>query len=109
MVANILGWLVLLLIALLFGWLTWRAWRIRRAILKWPAVGLAGLLTLLLVVITGVTGAGWRSFTARRRTRRRPICTWPARQNNWPAASTWLSHCARDAIPQPANCPWAAV
>jgi len=58
MLGNILGWLAIVVVAILLGWLTWRAWRIKNAILKWVAVVLSGLLTLVLVLVVGVIGRG---------------------------------------------------
>jgi mono/diheme cytochrome c family protein len=58
MVGNLLGWLVFVAVVVLFGWLTWRAWHIRRGILKWPAVVLGGLLTLLLALVAVLIGRG---------------------------------------------------
>ena len=58
MVGNILGWLLCLAFTLFFGWLALRAWRVRRALLKWTGVILAGLITLVLALITGVIGRG---------------------------------------------------
>ncbi len=58
MLANIIGWLVLVAVVVFLGWLTWRAWRLRRAILKWPAVVLVGLFTLVFALVAGVVGRG---------------------------------------------------
>jgi len=58
MLGNILGWLMFVAFAVLFGWLTWRAWRIKHAILKWIAIILAGLSTLALLAVAGVVGRG---------------------------------------------------
>src|SRR5712692_1128576 len=58
MLANIIGWIVLVAGVVLLGWLTWRARRLRRAIFKWPAVVLGGLLTLLLALVAIVIGRG---------------------------------------------------
>lgn len=58
MIGNLIGLLVLLAIVVLLGWLTLRAWRVKRAWLKWPGVVLAGLLTVLLALVTIVVGKG---------------------------------------------------
>jgi mono/diheme cytochrome c family protein len=58
MISNILGLLILVALAVLFGWLTTRAWRAKHALVKWPGVILAGLLTLLLALVTGVSARG---------------------------------------------------
>jgi hypothetical protein len=34
MIGNLIGWLVLVLIAVFFGWLTRRAWHAKNAIIK---------------------------------------------------------------------------
>jgi cytochrome c553 len=57
-ILNLLGWHVLVAVVVLVGWLTWRAWHIRRAIFKWPAGVLGGLFTLLPAVIAGMDGRG---------------------------------------------------
>ena len=58
MISNVLGWLVFVAFAVLFGWLTRRAWRVKNALLKWGKVALSGLLTLVLVLLTVVLGRG---------------------------------------------------
>src|SRR6476661_6906310 len=58
MIGNLIGLLVLLAIVVLLGWLMVRAWRAKRAWLKWPGVVLAGLLTVLLALVTIVVGKG---------------------------------------------------
>jgi mono/diheme cytochrome c family protein len=57
-IGNILSLLALVAIAVLFGWLVTRAWRAKRAFVKWPGVILAGLLTLILVLVSGVVANG---------------------------------------------------
>lgn len=52
MIGTIVGLLVLLALVVLFGWLAKRAWGTKRgALLKWPGVILAGLLTLLFALV----------------------------------------------------------
>ena len=58
MTLNILGWLIFVAFTVLFGWLTYRAWKAKRAWVKWPGVILGGLLTLVLLLVTGVLGRG---------------------------------------------------
>jgi mono/diheme cytochrome c family protein len=55
---NLLGWAILAAAVVLFGLLTWRAWHIRQAIFKWPAVVLGSLLTRLLAIVAGMAGRG---------------------------------------------------
>jgi len=62
MVGNILGWLVFVLLAVLFGWLVLRAWRAKNAILKWAGVVLSGLLTLALSAVSVVILIGLVKF-----------------------------------------------
>lgn len=54
MVGNILGWLLFVVLAVLFGWLVRRAWRAKNAILKWVGVVLSGLLTLVFLAVSVV-------------------------------------------------------
>jgi hypothetical protein len=56
MLANLFKWL--LIVAVLLGWLNWRAWHLRRAILKWPIVTLGGLLTLVFALVAVLMGRG---------------------------------------------------
>ncbi len=58
MPANIIALLILAALGILFAWLTRRAWRSRRAWVKWPGVVLAGLLTVLFVLVTVVFAKG---------------------------------------------------
>jgi mono/diheme cytochrome c family protein len=58
MYVNILLWLVMVAVCVLFGWLARRAWRARNAIVKWAGVVLSGLLTLVLAVVSVVTLVG---------------------------------------------------
>lgn len=60
---DIFGIGVVVALAGLFGWLAVRAWRAKRAWIKWPGVALAGLLTVLVVVVFGAAMtayARWR-------------------------------------------------
>jgi mono/diheme cytochrome c family protein len=58
MIANLITLLVLIVLCILFAWLTKRAWGSKHRILKWPALVLAGLLTLIigLIVVLGAKG-----------------------------------------------------
>lgn len=58
MTGNLIVLLVLIGITLFFGFLAWRAWHARNAIVKWVGVIFAALLTLLLALITLVYGKG---------------------------------------------------
>lgn len=55
---DIAGVLIVLVLLALFGFLTTRAWRLKKAFLKWPASILAGLLTLIftVVLVLGLVG-----------------------------------------------------
>ena len=65
MIGNILSLLVLVLLVVLFAWLAVRGWRARRAIVKWPGVILAGLLTLVFAVVAVVAVLGFVKLEAR--------------------------------------------
>lgn len=52
MFGNILGLLVLALLAALLGWLTRRSWGAKRGWVKWPGMVLAGLFTLIFALLT---------------------------------------------------------
>ena len=56
---DYLGVSLLLGLALLFGWLTWRAWRVTRPALRWGGVVLSGLLTLVLATALGAALVGY--------------------------------------------------
>ena len=66
MIANIVSLLVLVLLVVLFAWLAARAWRAKRAFVKWPGVILAGLLTLVLAAVTVVAVLGFVKLEARQ-------------------------------------------
>ena len=65
MISNILSLLVFVLLAALFAWLATRAWRAKRAFVKWPGVILAGLLTLVFAAVTVVAVLGLVKLEAR--------------------------------------------
>ena len=56
---DIVGVLVLVVLAALFAWLTRRAWDSKQRILKWPALLLSGLLTLVLALVTAFSLIGF--------------------------------------------------
>ncbi len=58
MFGNLIGLLILIGLTALGLWLVRRAWRARRAIIRWPGVVLSGLLTLLLMlcIVLAVSG-----------------------------------------------------
>jgi mono/diheme cytochrome c family protein len=58
MIGTIIGLLVLVALVVLFAWLVRRAWGAKRAWVKWPGVVLAGLLTLILALLTVVGASG---------------------------------------------------
>lgn len=51
--------LILILLIAVFAWLTTRAWRLRQALIRWPGVVLAGLLTLVLLLLGVVALIGY--------------------------------------------------
>jgi mono/diheme cytochrome c family protein len=61
----ILSILLVLALAIAFGWLTWRAWRLRQPVLRWIGVTLGGLLTLAFAFVTVVSGIGLYRLQAR--------------------------------------------
>jgi len=58
MLINILLWLVLLTFAVLFGWLTRRAFKARRRFIRWAGGVLSGLLTVILTLVVVVSAIG---------------------------------------------------
>ena len=118
MIGNIVSLLVLVLLVVLFAWLVARAWRAKRAFVKWPGVILAGLLTLVFAAVTVVAVLGFVKLEARHAnpvadlkvagtpeqiapaanwrgaaptaTRRRSICRWAAApKTSSPAGRPW--------------------
>lgn len=61
---------ILVLLLVLFGWLTTRAWRIRNGALRWLAVIPTGLLTLVALFLTG---AALNGFYKLNRTHDNPV------------------------------------
>jgi cytochrome c553 len=64
MIVNIVSLLVLVLLVVLFAWLATRAWRAKHAFVKWPAVILTGLLTLVFAAVTVVSVLGFVTLEA---------------------------------------------
>ena len=62
MFTNLLLWLVIVLITIAFGWLAWRAWHVRKPLLKWVGGVLSGLLTLVLTLVSVVALIGMVKF-----------------------------------------------
>jgi mono/diheme cytochrome c family protein len=58
MFLNILIWLIILAVAVLFGWLVTRAWRVKNPVVKWSGVVLGSLLTLVASLVVIVSGRG---------------------------------------------------
>ena len=56
---DVIGMLVPVVLAVLFGWLTLRSWGSQHRILKWPALVLSGLVTLLAVLVFALGLAGF--------------------------------------------------
>lgn len=58
MFGNIVFWLILVAVAVFFGWLAKRAWGARRWFVKFPGVFFAGLLMLVFALVAIVGGIG---------------------------------------------------
>ncbi len=61
---DLVGVLVLVVLIVLFGWLTTRAWGSKRKILKWVGLVLAGLLTLIFALVLVVVLIGFSKLNA---------------------------------------------
>lgn len=66
MFGTIISLLILAALVALLAWLVWRAWGSKRAWLKWPGVVLAGLLTVVLTLLTAVGAVGTYKLYAPR-------------------------------------------
>jgi hypothetical protein len=55
---------IMIALAVLFGWLATRAWRARRAIIRWPGVVVSGLLAVLCALVAGVALVGFYRLNA---------------------------------------------
>jgi hypothetical protein len=64
MIGNTIAILVLVALLALFAWLTRRTWRARNTILKWVGAVLAGLVTVILVLVTVVVVIGFYKLYA---------------------------------------------
>lgn len=62
MFGNLIAWLLIVLIAVGFGWLTWRAWRASNPITKWGGSVLAALLMLVLALVGILSAIGLYQF-----------------------------------------------
>lgn len=60
------GFFILVALAILFAWLTRRAWKSKRAVLKWVGVLLGGLLTLILAFLCITAAIGLYKLHAPR-------------------------------------------
>lgn len=58
MFGNLLGWFVFVLLTLAFGWLAWRAGRVKNRLGRWIGGLAAGLVTLILLGMTVIIGRG---------------------------------------------------
>ena len=58
MTGNIIIWLVVVVLAVFFGWLVARAWRAKSPVRKWGGVVLGGLLTLVAALVAIVSARG---------------------------------------------------
>lgn len=63
---DFLGLGILALLALVFGWLVTRAWRIKNGLLKWAGTVVTGLLTLVCVLVLGLALYGYYRLYAPR-------------------------------------------
>jgi len=54
----IISLIIVIVLTAFFGWLATRAWRAQRALVRWPGVVVAGLLTALCAGISGVALLG---------------------------------------------------
>ena len=59
MAINILVIIVLVGLAVFFGWLSLCAWRVKKVWIKWPGGLLSGLLGLLFIVVTAIVLLGY--------------------------------------------------
>ncbi len=64
MLANLAFILALIVLVILCAWLVMRTWRARNAIAKWLGVSLAGLITLILALVTVVAAVGFYKLYA---------------------------------------------
>ena len=88
MIANLLVFLLIIGLVVLFGWLTYRAIRAKKLWVKIVGGIGAGLLTLLFVVVAFM-GAKGMAATYFPGLTLPPTSKWPARPSRSPAAITW--------------------
>lgn len=62
---DISGVLILIVLIVLFGFLTTRAWRVKNAFLKWGGVVIAGLLTLIPTALLALALIGFYKLNER--------------------------------------------
>jgi mono/diheme cytochrome c family protein len=62
MIGNLLLVVFVFLLAVFFGWLASRAWLLKKPFLKWPAIFLAGLFSLLTLLIAVLAGMGLAQY-----------------------------------------------
>lgn len=61
---DFVGVLILVVLVVLFGFLTRRAWGSKRKILKWVGLVLAGLLTLIFALVLVIALIGFSKLNA---------------------------------------------
>jgi len=59
---------ILVVLLVLFGWLTTRAWRAKQPVLKWAGSILSGLVTLIVAVVTGAALYGFAQINKTYKT-----------------------------------------
>ena len=62
MLGNILGWLVFVALAVLFGWLALRLWRVKNRFLKWAGALISSVISLVLALVSIVMLIGMVKF-----------------------------------------------
>jgi len=67
MVLNIIIWVVLAAASVLVGWLAWRAWHAKKALVKWGGGILGSLLTIVVGALTVVALIGLVKFFTLRK------------------------------------------
>jgi mono/diheme cytochrome c family protein len=58
MIVNVIGWLALVGLAILFAWLVWRSWKAKNAFVKWGGLLISGLLFLVFALVSAVALVG---------------------------------------------------
>lgn len=62
---DFIGVLILIMLVAVFGFLTTRAWKLKKALLKWTGVFISGLLTLVPVALFVLALIGFSKLNAR--------------------------------------------